>query len=545
MTDASVDIAVPVLNEERSIVTSLTTLADYLETECSYDWAITVADNGSTDRTYELASSFAAEVPRTSVIRLDERGRGRALKQVWSTSTADVVAYMDVDLSTGLESLRPLIDPILEGRCEVSIGSRLAPGAEIARSVRRELISQTYNMVARSFLHYGVVDAQCGFKAIRTSVAHDLLPKIEDNGWFFDTELLALAHRSGLRINEVPVRWVEDEDSRVKIAKTASDDIKGIWRLWVDGRRDGAEAATSRADRVSRRAAVGSSRTKKEGRGVDFDEHATLYEDTVDRSVSFTGRDSAFYARRKVEILEDIVRPGLGSLQGLKLLDVGCGTGTTDRYLAPRVRHLHGVDISEEMLFKASENVPKAQFSWYDGEKLPFDDETFDVVTAICVLHHVPVSKRFKVICEMVRVTRPEGVVAVFEHNPHNPLTRHAVHACELDEEAVLLSSRETIDLLRAAADVEPESRHFLFSPLGGAVGCSLDRHLRRVPLGGQYTAWVRRAASGDRVVDFSSRPHRPQPERDVPSSRASSASVHPDGWRPTPAVPSGSAAGC
>ena len=491
MPSSSVDITIPVLNEERAIVNSLTTLAAYLDTECPYDWGITVADNGSTDQTYELASSFAACNPRTTVLRLEERGRGRALKKAWSNSTADVVAYMDVDLSTGLDSLRPLVDPILEGRFEVSIGSRLAPGAETSRSVKREVISRSYNMIARSFLRYGVVDAQCGFKAIRTSLARDLIPRIEDNGWFFDTELLALAHRSGMRINQVPVRWVEDSDSRVKIVKTATDDLKGIWRLWLGGNRGGVTPADERIDAGETYSATVA---REEGRGVDFDEFAKGYEDSVDRSVSFTGRDSAFYARRKVEILEDIVRPGLGSLQGLNLLDVGCGTGTTDRYLAPRVRKLHGVDISEEMLVKAQQNVPQAKFSWYDGEKLPFADETFDVVTAICVLHHVPVSKRFKVVSEMVRVARPGGIVAVFEHNPYNPLTRHAVSTCELDEDAILLSSRETFEILKESADAEPEFRHFLFSPLGGAIGCSLDRHLRNVPLGGQYAAWVRRA---------------------------------------------------
>ena len=489
-TRASVDITIPVLNEERAITSSLATLASYLDTECVYDWGITVADNGSTDGTFELATEFAVGSPRTRVIRLDQRGRGRALKKAWSTSTADVVAYMDVDLSTGLDSLQPLIDPIVEGRCEVSIGSRLAPGSEIARSLQRELISRTYNKIARSFLHYGVVDAQCGFKAVRASLARDLISRIEDNGWFFDTELLALAHRSGMRINEVPVRWVDDSDSRVKIAKTATEDLKGIWRMWLDGRRVGTtpDIPTGQQNSFTPELA------KEESRGVDFDEYAKDYEDSVDQSVSFTGRDSAFFARRKVEILEDIVRPGLCSLQGLNLLDVGCGTGTTDRYLAPRVQRLHGVDISEEMLVKAQRNVPKAMFSWYDGEKLPFDDQTFDVVVAICVLHHVPVSMRCKVVSEMVRVTRPEGVVAVFEHNPYNPLTRYAVNTCELDEDAVLLPLRETAQLLRDSAGVEPESRHYLFSPLGGAIGCSLDRHLRRVPLGGQYAAWARRS---------------------------------------------------
>ncbi len=232
------------------------------------------------------------------------------------------------------------------------------------------------------------------------------------------------------------MRWVEDSDSRVKIVKTATDDLKGIGGF--GDRRTGVPREPPRLSRVPRTRVSG---RQEEESGVDFDETTPDYEDAVDRSVSFTGRDSAFFARRKVEILEDIVRPRLGSLQGLALLDVGCGTGTTDRHFAPRVRKLHGVDVSEEMLVQAQHHVPKAKFSWYDGEKLPFADKTFDVVVAICVLHHVPVSKRFKMVSEMVRVTRPEGIVAVFEHNPFNPLTRHAVNTCELDKDAVLLSS--------------------------------------------------------------------------------------------------------
>jgi ubiquinone/menaquinone biosynthesis C-methylase UbiE len=209
--------------------------------------------------------------------------------------------------------------------------------------------------------------------------------------------------------------------------------------------------------------------------------------------VSFTGRGSNFFARRKAEILEEIVFPALGSLQSLSLLDVGCGTGTTDQVLAPRVHQLHGVDVSEEMLNQAQQNVPGARFSWYDGGALPFDDESFDVAVAICVLHHVPPSERFNLVNEMVRVSRCDGVVAVFEHNPYNPLTRHAVNTCELDHDAVLLPPRETVHLLRESGDVQPEYRHFLFSPLGGMIGCSLDRRLRNIPFGGQYVAWIQR----------------------------------------------------
>ena len=228
----TVEITIPVLNEEHTIAKSLGTLSCYIEERLALDCSITVVDNGSTDNTLGVARSFATMNPQVSVIRIEERGRGRALKRAWSTSTADVVAYMDVDLSTGLDSLRPLIDPIIHGSCDLSIGSRLLPGAQVARCMRREVISRTYNAIARSFLHYRIADAQCGFKAIRTCVAHDLIPQIQDNEWFFDTELLALAHRQGLRVNQVPVSWIEDKDSRVRIVKTATEDLRGIWRLW-------------------------------------------------------------------------------------------------------------------------------------------------------------------------------------------------------------------------------------------------------------------------------------------------------------------------
>ncbi len=492
MAQASVDITIPVLNEEKAIEGSLHTLAAYLTAECSYDWCITVVDNGSTDKTWQLANALASSDARIRAFRLGRRGRGGALKAAWSTSTADVVAYMDVDLSTDLASLRPLLEPIVDGKADVSIGSRLAPGAKIKRSVQREVISRIYNVITRQFLGYGVHDAQCGFKAVRSSVARDLIPQIEDNEWFFDTELLVLAWRRGLRINEVAVQWVEDNDSRVRIMRTAFDDLRGIWRLFRS--RKVGPAAGQRALPADPEAYVSSKFATEEDRPVDFDTYAAGYEAAVDQSVSFTGRNAAFFAERKVDILESIVSPVVGPLRGLSVLDVGCGTGTTDRVLMPRVGRLQGVDISEEMLAKARINVPSAGYSWYDGEKVPFGDQTFDAVVAICVLHHVPISNRFKFVSEMVRVVRPGGVVAVFEHNPMNPLTRRAVNSCDLDVDAVLLPSRETIELLREAAEREPGLRHFLFSPLGGSAGRALDSGLQRLPLGGQYAAWVQRS---------------------------------------------------
>ena len=495
MAQASVDIVIPVLNEERAIEGSLRRLAAYLSAECPYDWCITVVDNGSADRTWELANEYGLSDTRIRAFRLGRRGRGGALKAAWATSTADVVAYMDVDLSTDLGSLMPLLEPIVDGTADISIGSRLDPGAVIERSIQREVISRIYNIITRTFLGYSVRDAQCGFKAIRSNLARELIPHIEDNGWFFDTELLTIAWRQGCRIHEVPVHWVEDDDSRVRIMRTAVEDLRGIWRLFRSRNRPlvTRQAATSKD--ISGRA--GSKAAAEELLPVDFDTYAAEYEAAVDQSVSFTGRNAAFFAERKVDILEAIVLPKVGPLHSLSVLDVGCGTGTTDRVLMPRVGGLHGVDISEEMLAKARINVPNADYAWYDGEKLPFTDGIFDAAIAICVLHHVPVSNRFKFVSEMVRVVRPGGVVAIFEHNPMNPLTRRAVNSCELDADAVLVPSREALDLLRESSESEPSLRHFLFSPLGGTAGRALDTSLQRLPLGGQYAAWVQRGSEG------------------------------------------------
>jgi len=190
-----------------------------------------VADNASTDATYDIARRVAGGLDRVRVARLPEKGRGRALRQVWSDSDADVLAYMDVDLSTDLRALLPLVAPLVAGHSEIAIGTRLARGSRVVRGPRREVISRTYNLLLRGTLAARFSDAQCGFKAIRRDVAEQLLPLVEDTGWFFDTELLVLAERSGLRIHEVPVDWVDDPDSRVDVVATALADLRGIARV--------------------------------------------------------------------------------------------------------------------------------------------------------------------------------------------------------------------------------------------------------------------------------------------------------------------------
>lgn len=225
------DIVVPVFNEERDLGPCVRRLYAHLAGSFPYRFRITIANNASTDGTAAIADDLARAIPEVTAVHLVEKGRGRALHQVWSTSDAAVLAYLDVDLSTDLNALSPLIAPLLSGHSDLAIGSRLARGSRVVRGPKREIISRCYNLILRGALAIRFSDAQCGFKAIRADVASKLLPHVADTGWFFDTELLVLAERSGLRIHEVPVDWVDDPDSRVDIVATAVADLKGIWRL--------------------------------------------------------------------------------------------------------------------------------------------------------------------------------------------------------------------------------------------------------------------------------------------------------------------------
>ena len=231
METQSVDVVIPVYNEERDLVRSVRRLHAYLETRFPFPATITIVDNASTDATWPIAEYLATELPNVRAIHLDAKGRGRALRTAWLASQAPIVAYMDVDLSTELAALLPLVAPLMSGHSDVAIGSRLAPGARVRRGPKRELISRAYNFLLHLGLGARFSDAQCGFKAITAVAARRLVPGVQDQAWFFDTELLVLAQRAGMRIHEIPVDWTDDPDSRVDIAKTAIDDLRGILRL--------------------------------------------------------------------------------------------------------------------------------------------------------------------------------------------------------------------------------------------------------------------------------------------------------------------------
>jgi len=228
------DVTIPVFNEERDLEECLRRLHAHLLETFPHTFRITVADNASTDGTLKIAERLAREFTELAVVHLDEKGRGNALRKVWLASPSPVLAYMDVDLSTDLAALAPLLAPLISGHSDLAIGTRLTRNSRVVRGPKREFISRGYNLMLHSFMGARFSDAQCGFKAIRADVAQQILPYTVDNSWFFDTELLVVAERCGLRVHEVPVDWIDDPDSSVDVLRTALADVRGMARLTRD-----------------------------------------------------------------------------------------------------------------------------------------------------------------------------------------------------------------------------------------------------------------------------------------------------------------------
>ncbi len=230
---STVDIVVPVYNEERALPQSIPVLRDFLSgPDFPYDWRIVIGDNASIDNTPAVGRKLAEESGgKVEYVRIERKGRGFALKQIWLASPSDIVSYMDVDLSTGLDAFAPLIRSIAEEGYDVAIGSRLARGSDVTRSIKRRVLTRGYNTIIKAMFFTRFSDAQCGFKAVSRRAAQRIIPLIEDNNWFFDTELLILAEKMGYRVKDVPVRWIEDTDTRVKITSTVTEDLRGLWRL--------------------------------------------------------------------------------------------------------------------------------------------------------------------------------------------------------------------------------------------------------------------------------------------------------------------------
>ena len=368
---SDVDIVIPVYNEAEQLATSITTLRSFLDSSFPFATTITIFDNASTDDTWKLAAELAGTLTRVGAIHLDQKGRGRALRTAWSQSAAPVVAYMDVDLATDLDALLPLVAPLLSGHSDLAIGSRLAPGAHVVRGTRREIISRGYNLLIRTALRSTCSDAQCGFKALRREAATELLPLVEDNEWFFDTEVLVTAQRIGLRIHEVPVDWVDDLDSRVEVARTAWMDLRGVWRMLGPGSRrravsrtalpeahrvsdstprahDAADAvATIRpADRTTPGNSQGFGSLPHSPRGVTADE---VFADELLRFAGVGAVSTLAYLA-----LFAAMEPGLGSYLANAVAIVLCGLGNTAAHRGMAGSARHGLDRPHRILTAAA-----------------------------------------------------------------------------------------------------------------------------------------------------------------------------------------------
>ena len=231
---STVDIAIPVYNEEKDLPRSIDILTKFLRDNLENPWRIVIADNGSSDNTLSVAEMLSNRYTNVGCVHIPQKGRGRALRHVWLESTADIVSYMDVDLSTDLSHFPQLVRAIEEGS-DIAIGSRLMRGSKVKRSFKREFISRSYSTLTRVMFFTPVRDPQCGFKALSQKAARALTPLVKNNNWFFDSELLIIANGRGFRISEIPVHWQDDPDTRVKILRTAWEDIKGLLRLRLGG----------------------------------------------------------------------------------------------------------------------------------------------------------------------------------------------------------------------------------------------------------------------------------------------------------------------
>ena len=229
----TVDVVIPVYNEEHDLPRALPTLRDFLLSDAfPYEWRVVVADNASTDSTPEVGARLERENPgEVAYVRIERKGRGYALRRTWSESTADVMSYMDVDLSTGINAFPALVRAIAEDGYGVATGTRLHRRSKVERSLQRTVLSRGYNSIIKAGFWTKFSDAQCGFKAISREVAERVLPMVEDNNWFFDTELLILAEKMGYRIKDIPVEWREDPGTTVKIGSTIAEDLRGLWRM--------------------------------------------------------------------------------------------------------------------------------------------------------------------------------------------------------------------------------------------------------------------------------------------------------------------------
>jgi len=225
----------------------------------------------------------------------------------------------------------------------------------------------------------------------------------------------------------------------------------------------------------------------KKKNNISFGDYVETYQKEVQSSIDFAGQDLDFFIELKANLIINAARRYFSSPESIKVLDIGSGIGLTDHHLAGNFTNLHGVDIEEDVVKKASAHNPGVKYSLYDGLNLPFGDNSFDMVFAINVMHHVPPDNWNNFVKEMLRAVKPGGISMVFEHNPLNPLTRLAVSRCEFDRDAVLIHKKNLKKIFRTSGFKSAEEAFILFFPFKGKLYRSTEKILSWLPLGAQY----------------------------------------------------------
>lgn len=364
-----IDIVIPVYNEEDQLEENIKKLNNFLIKNFKYNYKITIADNASTDNTLNIAKKLSKKYAHIGFITLDKKGRGIALRKAWNDSKADIVSYMDVDISTNLEAFLPMIDALVIDGYDVAVGSRLIEGSKIQRSLKREILSRFYNLLLRYFLGIKFKDAQCGFKSITKKVVDEIIPQVKDNEWFFDSELLFKAEREGLRIKEIPVIWIEDRNSKVKLFKTVLNYLGSILRLRFEFLKD-----------------------------IFHDVLKNPILNNFVRNVVATGQITIKNRIKRLIKNSDNV------------IEIGCGTGEFSKIVNG---DYVGVDIEKSYIDYANKKFSKKnkKFVLMNGEKLDFKDKSFDTSLILSVLHHLNDKDVFSILKEAKRVTKKRVIL--------------------------------------------------------------------------------------------------------------------------------------
>lgn len=468
-----IEIDIPVYNEEACLEKNINKLIAFLKSNnFAFTYKIVIIDNGSTDKTANIALGLENRYPEIEYLKINQRGRGRALKSAWQLSSADIVSYMDVDLSTNLKSFNELINLVSGGGYDIVTGSRMLPESKVRRSIKRELISRGYIFCLKNFLKVSFDDAQCGFKALNRKVIANILPQVIDQEWFFDSELLFRCQQANYKIKEIPIEWLEDKNSKVKIIPTTINYLSSLKRLKKEF-------------------------NQKTHSQTEFDNYAKNYNYGLDNNFKkiFGDQPDDFF-KPKVDWLKNFFKKTYNPLENtIELLDLGCGTGLFIKKINDLKLNINlsGADTSIKMLAEAklilNDNLKNNLHLITDNySNLP--QNHFDIITISSVLHHIDKSERLNILNNLTKLLKPNGYLIIFEHNPLNPITNVVVKTTKIDKNAILLKPKEIRNYFNKITNIKFINLNYLmfFPPrFNNELINFLERKIIKLPLGGQY----------------------------------------------------------